>query len=638
MIIATAGHIDHGKTALIKALTGVDADRLPEEKKRGITVDLGFAYQRAGSGASLGFVDVPGHEKLVRTMVAGAIGVDFVMLVVAADDGIMPQTREHLAILDLLGIRRGVIVITKIDKVANNRIGSVLGETHALVDGTILAGSPILPVSAQRGDGIGELKAMLEAAANDAGPRAGGGRFRLAVDRAFTLAGTGLVVTGTVHAGRVAVGERLLLAPQGREVRVRGLRVQNEAADSGGAGQRCALNITGARVEKADISRGDWIVVPEIAEPTCRADVRLRLLPTETRALRHWTPVHIHIGAADISGRIALLEGASLAPGAGALGQIVLDKPTLALTGDRFVLRDQSAQRTIGGGGVIDPRPPQRNARKPERLAFLKALGEPDDSVALDALIAAARNGVDRDHLSFARNLEPATLAALCTARDIVEVPVAKGALLFSRARWDEIRGGVVAALETYQEKNPDSFGATMIEVLRTVAPAARPAHAAALEQLIAEKAVVRFGQLVHLPGHAVKLSLEEENIWFETAQAMRGRGLDPPRLAVIAEMLKLDEAQIKPLFEKLGRMGELTRVSKVYFVLPEIVAKLAVTGRDCAERHEAKILTVGQFREATGISRHAVMPVLEFFDRVGFTSRHQDGRRIRVSPETIFG
>ena len=347
MIVATAGHIDHGKTALIKALTGVDADRLPEEKKRGITVDLGFAYSRDAAGRSLGFVDVPGHEKLVRTMLAGATGVDFVILVVAADDGIMPQTREHLAILDLLGIRRGVVAVTKTDKVEPGRVGAVMAEVHARLAGSGRAEAAILPLSAHSGDGMAALTQALAEAAAGTPARQDGGRFRLAIDRAFTVSGTGLVVTGTVHAGRVVPGDRLLLAPRGREIRVRGLRAQNEAAEAGAAGQRCALAIAGPRVEKADITRGDWIVDPAIAAPTSRADVWLRVLPGEGRALRHWTPVHVHIGSADLSGRIVLLEGSSLAPGETALGQIVLDQPTVALQGDRFVLRDQSAQCTI---------------------------------------------------------------------------------------------------------------------------------------------------------------------------------------------------------------------------------------------------------------------------------------------------
>ena len=637
MIVATAGHIDHGKTALIKALTGVDADRLPEEKKRGITVDLGFAYKRGAQGQSLGFVDVPGHEKLVRTMLAGATGVDFVILAVAADDGIMPQTREHLAILDLLGIARGVVAITKIDRVEPPRLASVVADAHALVAGSVLRGAPIVAVSAHRGDGMAALAELLESAAAETRARADTGRFRLAIDRAFTMAGAGLVVTGTVHAGRVAPGDRLLLSPQGREIRVRSLRTQNEDAATGAAGQRCALNISGPRVEKADVGRGDWIVAPDVSAPTSRADVHLRLLASETRALRQWTPVHVHIGSADISGRVALLAGSALEPGGATFAQLVLDRPTSALYGDRFVLRDQSARRTLGGGWIVDPQPPLRNARKPERLAFLAAFDHADPGLALDALLASAPDGVDLDHFTLVRNLDAAERRRLIETRDVAEIRLPKATLVFASAGWTALQASVIAALKAYQDKHPDSFGATFVEVLRSALPARRPAMAAALDTLIADKAVVRFGQLVHLPGHAVTLTLEEENLWHEIGGALAGAALDPPRIGMLAERMRLQEEDLKPLLEKLARMGKLRRVSKGYFVLPEVAGRLAVAAQGCALAHAEKILTVGQFREATGISRHATMPVLEFFDRVGFTIRHQDGRRVRVSPETIF-
>ena len=638
MIVATAGHIDHGKTALVRALTGVDTDRLPEEKKRGISIDLGFAYRLGAGGASLGFVDVPGHERLVRTMLAGATGVDFVILVIAADDGIMPQTREHLAILDLLGIRRGLVAVTKTDRVDAARVQGVVADATALVDGTVLADAPIFPVSALRGDGMADLAACLDAAAAEPVGVVGGGRFRLAVDRAFTLPGIGLVVTGVVHAGRVTAGDRLVLAPQGREVRVRSLRVDDAVADFGSRGQRCALAISGPRVEKADVSRGDWIVAPEIAAPTSRIDVRLRLLPSATKALRHWAPVHVHIGSADLHGRVSLLQGTTLAPGAGALAQLVLDAPTSALYGDSFVLRDQSAQRTIGGGHVIDPRPPLRHARKPERLKRLAAFDRIDAGEALDALLDVMPRGVDLDHFALVRNLDPSGGTALLATRDVTKVVVGTVTTLFTRDGWSALVAQMLAGLQGYGEDHPDSFGATAAELLRPYPVTQRPALAAALDALLADKAVVRFGQLLQLPGHEVTLSLEEGNLWFEVAAAMRARALDPPRLSLVAEALRMGEDEIRPLLEKLARMGTLIRVSKSYFVLPDVVAGLAAAGSACARHHAERILTVGQFRETTAISRHATMPVLEFFDRVGFTRRHQDGRRIRVEPSTIFG
>ena len=371
MLIGTAGHIDHGKTALIKALTGVDADRLKEEKARGITIDLGYAFAPLPNGEVLGFIDVPGHERFVHNMLAGATGIDFVLLVIAADDGPMPQTREHLEIVDLLGISHGAVALAKIDRVEAARVAEVQAEIEQLLAGTMLAGSPVFPVSSINGDGIEALRAHLESTAAIRQSHADDGNFRLAVDRCFTLTGSGTVVTGTVFAGGVQVGDKLLVSPSGKEVRVRSIHAQNRAAESGQAGQRCALNLVG--VEKKDIARGDWVLAPAVHAPIQRLDVRIKLPATARRALRHWTPVHLHVGAADVLGRVSLLEGTTVEPGAQALAQLVLDQPVGSLRADRFILRDQSAQYTLAGGVVLDPFAPARKVRTPARLALLRA-------------------------------------------------------------------------------------------------------------------------------------------------------------------------------------------------------------------------------------------------------------------------
>ena len=297
MIIGTAGHVDHGKTALVKALTGIDADRLAEEKRRGITIDLGYAYTD-----TLGFVDVPGHERFVHTMLAGASGIDAALLVVALNDGVMPQTREHVQILELLGIDRGVVALTKAD-IAADRAQDVGAEVRSLLAGTALASAPLLPVSAIAGEGIADLQAALDAL----GPRtrAANQYPRLAVDRAFTLTGAGLVLTGTLVSGRIKVEDRLMLSPSGIELRVRGLHAQNRPADAATAGQRVALNVVGPRLSKAVVNRGDWVLHPDVHAPTDRLDVRLRLLAEEARALRADAPVHLHLGAAHVTARVA---------------------------------------------------------------------------------------------------------------------------------------------------------------------------------------------------------------------------------------------------------------------------------------------------------------------------------------------
>src|SRR3989454_753632 len=373
MIIGTAGHIDHGKTALIKALTGTDADRLPEEKARGITIDLGYAFYPLPHGGVLGFIDVPGHERFVHNMLAGATSIDFVLLVVAADDGVMPQTREHLEIIDLLGVKGGAVALTKIDRVESARVAAARADIEALLRGTALAGSPVFALSSMTGDGVPALRAHLEAVAASPPPaRAADGCFRLAVDRCFTLSGSGTVVTGTVFSGSVGVGDHLLVSPSGWEVRVRSIHAQNCAAERGEAGQRCALSLAG--VEKKDIARGDWVLEPAVHAPTARFDASLKVPPSAARAFRHWTPVHVHLGAADEMGHVSLLQATGIEPGGSGQAQIVLDRPIGALRGDRFILRDQSAQQTLAGGVVLDPFAPARKVRTPTRLAVLAAL------------------------------------------------------------------------------------------------------------------------------------------------------------------------------------------------------------------------------------------------------------------------
>ncbi len=374
MIVATAGHVDHGKTALVRALTGVDTDRLPEEKERGLTIDLGFAYHPLDADHVLGFVDVPGHERFVRNMLAGVGAIDLALVVVAADDGVMPQTREHTAILDLLGVSECIAVVSKVDRVDAARAGEVSGEIDALLAATGLRGAEVHRVSALSGAGVDALAGALRERALGLAARAASGRFRLCVDRAFMLRGSGLVVTGTVHAGVAATGERLVVTPGGFEARIRGIHAQDRPAGHARAGQRCALNLAGRDIAAGAVARGDWIVDRALHAPTDRIDVRLHVLPGEPRALRHWTPVHAHLAASHSTARVAVLGAGSIAPGESGRVQIVLDRPMHALAGDRLVIRDQSATRTMGGGAVIDPFSPKRGRARPARLAWLDAI------------------------------------------------------------------------------------------------------------------------------------------------------------------------------------------------------------------------------------------------------------------------
>ncbi|MFZ2103679.1 MAG: selenocysteine-specific translation elongation factor, partial [Oricola sp.] len=327
MIVGTAGHIDHGKTALVRALTGVDTDRLKDEKARGISIDLGFAYLPLSDGGILGFVDVPGHDRFVHNMLAGATGIDFVLLVVAADDGVMPQTREHLDIVDLLGLTRGIVVMTKCDLVSAERREEAMREIEVLLAGTGLSGARIVPVSSVTGEGLDALRAELEAASRAYSARGGEGLFRLAADRRFSLQGVGTVVTGAVLSGTVRVGDAVMLSPSGLEARIRSIHAQNRPVEAGHVGERCALNLAGDGVSAHSVARGDIVLDPAAHAPATRIDATLQLLGTEKRALAHWTPVRLHHAASEIGARVALLEEDPIAPGASGRVQLVLEKP-----------------------------------------------------------------------------------------------------------------------------------------------------------------------------------------------------------------------------------------------------------------------------------------------------------------------
>ena len=640
MIVATAGHIDHGKTALVKALTGVDADRLPEEKARGITLDLGFAYARRGA-LSLGFVDVPGHERLVRTMVAGATGVDCALLVVAADDGVMPQTREHAAILDLLGLARGVVAITKADRVGPERIAAVAEEARALLAGTGLAGAPILPCSALTGTGIPEVLAQLEEAGADAASRAADRErgFRLAIDRCFTLPGAGLVVTGAVHAGTVRIGDRVVVSAKGIEARVRGIRAQSEIADEGRAGERCALNLTGPRLARDAIHRGDWALTPALSGAATRLDLRLRLLPGETRPLRHRAAVQVHCGAAGTTGRVLLApEAPTIPPGGEALARIVLDAPFHALGGDRVVLRDAAASRTIGGGRILDVDGPRRGAWLPARRAVVAALAAPGDGATLAALLDAEPAGLDVARFARLRNIPPAALDRLLAERG-AHVAAADGRrLAFPAARVADLEARLVALFEARHAAEPDNPGLSADEAGADLAPADRPLARLVLDGLVRDGALARRGALHHRPGHEARLAPADAALYAEIRAVVEAAGRDPPRLHLLAERLGREPEALRPLLDKVGRIGWLRRVSKGYYLPPPLLADLARVAEAVAGEHPEGLLTVGRFREAAGIGRNMTMPVLEHFDAVGFTARIEAGRRVRAGWRDLFG
>ncbi|MBY0575361.1 MAG: selenocysteine-specific translation elongation factor [Gallionellaceae bacterium] len=625
MIVGTAGHIDHGKTSLVKALTGIDADRLKEEKARGITIDLGYAYSPLPGGEVLGFIDVPGHEKLVHNMLAGATGIDFVLLVVAADDGPMPQTREHLAILNLLGLSRGAVALTKIDRISEERAAQAAAEVEALLRGTPLEGSPVFPLSAVNGAGVEALREHLAAAAAALPPRAATGNFRLAIDRCFTLSGTGTVVTGTVFSGAVRVGDQLLLSPAGIVVRVRGIHAQNRPAELGLTGQRCALNLAGADFDKDDVRRGDWVLAEPAHGPTQRLDVRLTLLPGAGKALRHWSPVHFHLGATDVTARVALLEGDAIEPGASALAQIVLDRPIGALRGDRFIIRDQSASHTLGGGAVLDPFPPARKRRTPERMAMLVALGQKKPEAMLNDVLEASPDGVDLARFALACNLSPAEAEALQRQVPLTET----GGIAFAQTVWQGLRQTVLERLTEAHRQSPGTMGPSANQLRMQVAPhMVRAVFDRLLAELYADKIITRSGPWLHLPEHRITLSSTDQLIWDKIAPLLREQPFQPPRVRDLSNTLQVSEVRMRLLLQQLAAIGEVYRVAHDHYFMPQSIERLTAIIHEIAAAHDH--ITAALFRDRIGTGRKLAIQILEFFDASAITRRAGDAHYLR--------
>ena len=629
MIIATAGHIDHGKTALVHALTGVDADRLPEEKRRGMTIDLGFAYWPVKPGLTIGFVDVPGHEKFVRTMLAGVAGIDLALLVVAADDGPMPQTREHLSILDLMQIPAGAVVITKVDRVSAERLAEVRGEISDMLYDSSFAGAPIHETSAVTGVGMDTLKTWLVEAANAIRRPPVSGHFRLAVDRAFTLRGAGLVVTGTAVSGAVRVGDRLILSPIGREVRVRSIHAQNAESETGRERQRLALNITG--VDKDIVRRGDWIVAPEAHKPTDRIDVRVRVAAGDGPSLSDRQPVHIHLGASDVTGRLALLEGRRLEQGESGWGQLVLDHAVGAIAGDRFVLRDQSAQWTLAGGRVIDPFPPARGRRAAERLAFLDALSLRDRREAFSAALDVSPNGIDLASLATAQNMTADEVDAI---RQRLDVRTAAG-LSFAPSQAAALVERVETALHRWHDEHRDRAGAPP-ETLRRSLPSSmpRPTWAAAMALAFADGVTKKVGPMVALAGHEATMAHTDRALWEELEPLLLEGGLRPPRVRELAALTAEEPARIESVLRRAANLGLVAPVAKNRFFPPSAIDDLTAIARQVADAQPDGRFTAQQFKDATGIGRNVAIEVLEYMDQIGLTKRIGESRTMINFPQ----
>ena len=627
MIIGTAGHIDHGKTSLIKRLTGRDTDRLPEEVKRGISIELGYAYVPVGDDM-LGFVDVPGHERFVHTMLAGATGIDFALLVIAADDGVMPQTDEHLDILLLLGIDSGAIALTKIDAVSAERVDEVLLQLADRVRNTAAANWPVFPVSSLSGDGIDELQAHLLDAAASRAARTSAGHFRMAIDRCFTLAGVGTVVTGTVHAGEIRVGESVRVGPTAHgalTARVRTIHAQDRVSTVGVAGQRCALNLAG--IEKAQIERGMWVQAPSLANVTERFDATLTLSPSVAKSIGNSSTVHLHHGTDDAMAKVAVLDATRVDPGESQLVSLTLDRPLAVCRGDRFVIRDASAQRTLGGGTVLDVMPlgsaARRGRRAPARLQLLAALR---DGSPVDAL----RAWLDREPVALSRITSGWNLRD----EELRELIVASGAhvaanVAISAEHWQRLRSEVVAAIGLAHEKEPEMPGVEQQRLRRMIAPALDiDVFGSLIDELLEQSSLQRRGAFLALPTHTATLGKDQRVRWERIKPLLDDRKFDPPRVRDIARDTGIPEVEVRHLLKTVARTGDVAQVAHDHFFLTTAVAELADIAGNVAERHGAA--RAAEFRDQIATGRKLAIQILEFFDRVGYLRRVRDDHLVR--------
>ncbi|MGB5826930.1 MAG: selenocysteine-specific translation elongation factor [Pseudomonas mandelii] len=625
MIVGTAGHIDHGKTALLQALTGQAGDRRREERERGMTIDLGYLYAALEPGAALtGFIDVPGHERFTHNMLAGAQGIDLVLLVVAADDGVMPQTREHLAIVELLGIPRALVAISKCDRVDPARVQAVREQIESLLAPGPYAGAPQIALSSVTGEGVETLRLALLDAQRDVLQRSTRGGFRLAIDRAFSVVGAGIVVTGTALSGQVAVGDTLMLGPLGKAVRVRGLHAQNQAAEIGVAGQRVALNLSAERLALEQIHRGHWLVSEWLYAPTQRLDIDMRLLASEAKAFEHFQTVHVHLGTQDVTGRVALLEGASVAPGERMFAQILLNAPAQVVKGDPLILRDQSAQRTLGGGRVLDPFAPTRHRRSPERLAQLQALATRNAlEDVLPALLLNSETGLDPRRLErqFNRPRDTWVLPA-----NIRLIDTRQGPFLFSADRWEALKAPLLGHLARFHQLEPDQMGPDRDRLRRFAGTSLdRPTFISLVDELLTSGAMLASGPWLHLPEHQVRLSEEDEALWQQLQPLFEQAGFNAPWVRDLGH----DEVTVRLLLRKMARLGLVHQVVRDLFYTEAVIRRLAAMLVQLAAQNP--VIQVTAFRDAVGLGRKRSIQILEYFDRLGLTRRFGDKRHLRL-------
>jgi selenocysteine-specific elongation factor len=632
IIMGTAGHIDHGKTTLIKALTGIDTDRLKEEKNRGITIELGFAHLQLPNGQELGIVDVPGHEKFVRHMVAGATGIDLVALIVAADEGVMPQTREHFEICNLLSVAHGLVVLTKTDLVDDSEwVELVKEDIRDFLKGTFLASAPIIPVSAMTGSGVETLLGELERLCELVEERSSDGDFRLAVDRVFTMRGFGTVVTGTAISGKVRTGDTLLVYPQQLKTKVRGIQVHNAEVNEARSGQRTAINLQA--LQKAALQRGNVLATPGSLIPSHMVDVRLRHLESDPRVLKNRAKVRLHTGTSEILGTLILLDSDELAPNANGYAQIRLDRPVAVRRGDHFVLRSYSPVRTIGGGQVLHPAPKKRRRKTADTLEGLAILEKGEVAEMVERFLKDAEvAGIGEKDLCIRSNIWEKQLHGLL--QDMMSRGIAirfdrEGRRFIHKEALDGLIGRFREELGAFHQQHPLRSGMNKEELFaRMPYGVDSKLFNEVIQRLVQQGDVVQDRDIVRLSSHQVRLGSEQAKVQEKIESIYRQAGLQPPFFREVAQSLGVSDGEARQILNWMVEQGILVKVKEDMFFSSAALADLKRRLLEFFGEHPE--ITPPQFKELTSTTRKYTIPLLEYLDTVRFTIRVGDVRRLR--------
>ncbi len=631
IILGTAGHIDHGKTSLIKAITGTDTDRLKEEKERGITIELGFASLDLPGGQHLGIIDVPGHEKFVKNMVAGATGIDIVVMVIAADEGVMPQTREHMEICTLLGIQHGLIVMTKTDMVEEEWLELALEDIREFSQGTFLEDSPILPVSSVTGEGIPELISALDDIAGNIPLRPPSSLFRLPIDRVFTMKGFGTVITGTLVSGKINVGETIMVYPTGITSKVRGLQVHNQSAESADAGMRTAINFQG--LDKTAVKRGEVLSTPGALIASYMVDVSFHYIASNKKPLKNRTLVRFHTGTSEVMGYLILLEQEELPPGQTAVAQLRLDSPVAVVKDDRFVVRSYSPVRTIGGGQVLNPIPPKHKRLRPDVVEGLQHLADDDPEAIISQHIQQARyGGVSFSHLKIMTNLTDkqldTALQHLMSQKTITQTDK-ENRIFLHQTTFDKLKQKTAEYLGNYHSDNPLKAGMSKEELKSKFPQLSDPkVFNLILNQMIKSGQIAQEENTVRLSDHRVSLGADQADIRKKILDIYQNGGLQPPYFREIHRILDVDPNHTKDVLMLLVEEGQIVKTKDDLYFHVDAITELKNRLVDFLKSNGE--ITTPQFKEMTAASRKYVIPLIEYFDARKVTLRIGDSRRLR--------